>query len=69
MNLEKRTNIVLDEKLVGQCLQITGFKTKRAVIEYALHELVRLHQQSKILKLKGKITWEGDLVEMRRTRS
>lgn len=68
MNVERRTNIVLDENLVGQCLQITGLKTKRAVIEYALHELVRLHQQSKILKLKGKITWEGNLTEMRRNR-
>lgn len=68
MDVEKRTNIVLDEKLVGKCLQITGLKTKRAVVEYALHELLRLHQQSKMLKLKGKIRWEGDLSEMRRDR-
>ena len=68
MRLEKRISIVLDSQLVSQCLQITGLKTKRAVIEYALHKLLRLHQQSMILKLKGKITWEGNLDDIRRSR-
>jgi hypothetical protein len=34
----KRTNIVLDEKLVRQGLKTTGIKTRRALVNYALTE-------------------------------
>lgn len=68
MNIEKRTNIVLNEKLVDQCIKITGLKTTRAVVEYALKEIVRLHKQSQIRTLKGKISWHGDLDKMRQER-
>ena len=61
----KRTNIVLDEKLVKQAKTATGLKTVKAVVSHALKELVRLHRQRDILKLKGKIHWEGDLDAMR----
>lgn len=60
-----RTNIVLDKELVETALKATGLKTKRQLVEHALRELVRHHQQRKLLDLKGKITWEGDLASMR----
>jgi Arc/MetJ family transcription regulator len=56
-----RTNIVLDEKLVNSALKVTKIKTRRALIDYALRELLRHAKQNEILKLKGKIHWEGDL--------
>ena len=62
-----RTNIVLDEELVDSCIKATGLKTKKALIDHALRELLRHKSQRKILKLKGKITWEGDLDEWRST--
>jgi len=61
----KRTNIVLDEKLVGKGMRLTGIETQKALIDYALRELVRRKEQKSILKLKGKISWEGDLDELR----
>lgn len=60
-----RTNIVLDKELVEAALKVTGLKTRRQLVEHALRELVRHHQQRKLLDLKGKITWEGDLASMR----
>ena len=63
-----RTNIVLDEALVGKAKHATGFKTIREVVDYALREVVRHHRQKDILRLKGEIHWEGDLSEMRRGR-
>lgn len=60
-----RTNIVLDKELVETALKATGLKTKRQLVEHALRELVRHHQQRKLLDLKGKIIWEGDLASMR----
>jgi Arc/MetJ family transcription regulator len=65
----KRTNIVLDEKLVRQGLRSTGMKTRRALVDYALRELVRREKQVGLLALKGKIGWEGNLEAMRSTRT
>jgi Arc/MetJ family transcription regulator len=64
----KRTNIAVDEKLVEAGLQATGIKTRRALVDYALRELLRRESQKKILELKGNIHWEGDLSAMRRRR-
>ena len=65
----KRTNIVLDDELVERCMKTTGIKTRRALIDHALRELLRHESQTKILELKGKINWEGDLGEWRRGRN
>jgi Arc/MetJ family transcription regulator len=37
----KRTNIVLDDKLVHECMKATGIKTQKALVDHALHELLR----------------------------
>ena len=65
----KRTNIVLNQKLVRAGLKSTGLKTRRALVEHALQELVRREQQTELLTLKGKVRWDGDLGEMRRMRT
>lgn len=64
----KRTNIVLDDKLVEDCLRATGIRTRKALIDHALRELYRHESQAKILEFKGKINWEGDLNEGRQGR-
>ncbi len=64
-----RTNIVLDDTLVAKCQKATGIKTKRGVIDHALHELLRRETQRKILRLQGAIDWEGDLSEWRKGRT
>ena len=60
-----RTNVVLDDELVTKCQRATGIKTRRELIDYTLRELLRRESQSKILELKGKIHWEGDLTAFR----
>jgi Arc/MetJ family transcription regulator len=45
---------------------MTGYKTKRAVVEAGLQMLVRVKGQEEMLKLAGKVHWDGDLDEMRR---
>jgi Arc/MetJ family transcription regulator len=61
-----RTNIVIDDKLMADTLRATGLKTKREAVELGLKTLLRLKQQSEIRRLRGRITWEGDLDAMRR---
>ena len=60
-----RTNIVLDVKLVEAGLEATGLRTRRELVDFALRELLRHDQQKRLLALKGKVTWEGNLEEMR----
>lgn len=60
-----RTNIVLDRKLVEAGLKATGLKTRRELVDFALRELLRHKQQKKLLSLKGKVSWEGNLAELR----
>lgn len=60
-----RTNIEIDDTLMKQALRATGLKTKRGVVEQGLRTLIRLKQQEGILRLAGKVRWEGDLEQSR----
>jgi len=60
-----RTNIEIDDKLMGDVLKITGLKTKKDAVELGLKTLIRLKKQEKIRAMRGKLTWTGDLDEMR----
>lgn len=60
-----RTNIVIDTRLVEEGLRATGLKTRRELVDFALRELLRHQEQKKILALKGQVSWEGSLDEMR----
>ena len=64
----KRTNIVLDEELVGKALKLTGLRTQKALIHYALTQLVRQESQLGLLNLRGAVNWDGDLKTMRKGR-
>lgn len=64
-----RTNVVLDDKLVEECQKLTGIKTRRALIDHALHELRRHARQRRLLTLKGAVKWKGDLAAWREART
>jgi Arc/MetJ family transcription regulator len=63
-----RTNVVLNDSLVERAKKITGLKTKKDVIHEGLRTLIRLHQQSKVRSLRGKLRWEGNLKKLREGR-
>ncbi len=63
-----RTNVVIDEKIMTKAKNYTGLKTKKEVINYALRELIKRKERKEILKLAGKLHWEGDLKAMREGR-
>ena len=62
-----RTNIDLDEDLIERAQKLTGIKTKRAVVQEALRTLILLREQAEVRQFRGKLKWEGDLDEMRRS--
>lgn len=64
-----RTNIELDEGLVDEAMKLTHMKTKKELVNYAIRELVRKVKTKKLLEIEGRVEWEGDLADMRRSRA
>jgi Arc/MetJ family transcription regulator len=60
-----RTNIDLDDRLVEEGLLVFKCKTKKELIHLALQELLKTEKRKEILKLRGRLRWEGDLEERR----
>lgn len=62
----KRTNLVLDEKLLEEATRLSAQRTYSKTVDLALSEFVRRARARKILDLAGSGLWEGNLPEMRR---
>ena len=64
-----RTHIELNDQLIAQVLQLGRFPTKKAAIHAALAEFVKTIQRQQLLALRGKVIWQGELDQLRSTRS
>ncbi|MEA4860912.1 hypothetical protein SDC9_66776 [bioreactor metagenome] len=60
-----RTNIVIDDQLMSEALQVSGYKTKKEAVEEGLKLLIAMRKQAKIREMRGKLSWEGNLDAMR----
>ena len=54
------TNLKLDDDLVDEALNLSGFRTKREAVTLALQEFVARRRQQQALKLRGKIDFDPD---------
>lgn len=61
-----RTNIDIDDDLLGEAMMATGLSTKRATVDEALRRIVTEYRQRKALDDMWGLGWDGDLDEMRR---
>jgi Arc/MetJ family transcription regulator len=61
----KRTNLVLDEKLLEEAVRLSGERTYSRTVERALEEFVRRIKAGRIWSYAGTGVWEGNLSEMR----
>jgi Arc/MetJ family transcription regulator len=62
-----RTNIEIDDKLMQEAMRSAKTRTKRATVEQGLRTLIRLGRQGGMRHFRGKVRWEGDLEESRRS--
>jgi Arc/MetJ family transcription regulator len=60
-----RTNIEINDELLADIMKMSNAKSKKEAVEHALQNYRRILSQKELLKLKGKVKWEGDLDEMR----
>jgi Arc/MetJ family transcription regulator len=50
-----RTTIEIDDRLIAQAMRVSGARTKRAVVEAGLRLLLKIHSQTAIRRLRGKV--------------
>jgi Arc/MetJ family transcription regulator len=64
-----RTNIDIDDQVLREAQRLTGTKTKRETVDFALRELVARQRRIGVLDLRGRVHWEGQLDESRQGRA
>ena len=62
-----RTNVDIDDQLIAEAQQLSGLKTKRAVVDAALRMFVRVQHQKDVLQLAGKVEFWDDVIQDRDT--
>jgi Arc/MetJ family transcription regulator len=63
-----RTNIEIDDEIMGEAQRLIGAHSKKETVDTALRELVARHRRLGVLELRGKVHWAGDLGQSRRGR-
>ncbi len=64
-----RTVVDIENDVLKKAQRLTGIQKKVDIVNYALRKLVEQKEIERILELKGKIKWEGNLEKMRADRS
>ena len=64
-----RINIELDDDLITTAIKLSGFKTKKKVIEEGLKLLITLNNQKKFRDFRGKLNLSRNLVKLRKDKS
>jgi Arc/MetJ family transcription regulator len=65
-----RTNIEIDDALIGEVMRVANVKTKKEAIHLALEEFLKVKKKKNLFDLAGKIAFEEgyDHKALRRTR-
>ena len=61
----KRTNLVLDPRLLDEATRVLGAKTYSAAVNVALAEVLRMRRIQSLPQFFGRNLWQGSLAEMR----
>lgn len=60
-----RTNIYIETSLINKAKKLSKVKTKKEIVNLALENYIKTLKKMELLKLAGKVKWEGNLNQMR----
>ncbi len=64
------TNLAIDPDLLDLAVEVSGERTKKAVVTKALQEFIARRQQKRVIELIGKFEWDTSFdYKAERTRS
>ena len=52
------TNLAIDPELLDRAVEVSGERTKKAVVTKALQEFIARRQQRRVAELMGKLEWD-----------
>jgi hypothetical protein len=52
------TNLGIDPELLERAVEVSGERTKKAVVTKALQEFIARREQKRVLELMGKLEWD-----------
>ncbi len=52
------TNLAIDPALLDRAVEVSGERTKKAVVTKALQEFIARRQQKRVIELMGKFEWD-----------
>lgn len=52
------TNLAIDPELLDRAVEISGERTKKAVVTKALQEFIARRVQRRVVELMGKLEWD-----------
>ena len=53
------TNLAIDPELLERAVEVSGERTKKAVVTKALQEFIARRKQKRVIDLMGKLGWDG----------
>jgi Arc/MetJ family transcription regulator len=63
-----RTTLNLDDDTMQAAMSLASGRTRTEVVNEALRRFVRSERQQKLLQLRGKFRWEGNIDQLRKRR-
>ena len=52
------TNLAIDPELLNRAVEVSGERTKKAVVTKALQEFIARREQKRVVELLGKLEWD-----------
>lgn len=52
------TNLAIDPDLLNRAVEVSGERTKKAVVTKALQEFIARREQRRVIELMGKLEWD-----------
>jgi len=52
------TNLAIDPELLERAVEVSGERTKKAVVTKALQEFIARREQKRLVELMGKLEWD-----------
>ena len=52
------TNLAIDPELLDRAVEVSGERTKKAVVTRALQEFIARREQKRVLELLGQLEWD-----------
>ncbi len=63
-----RTTLNLDERALKEAMSVADGATKTEIVNEALRRFARGKRRKRLLELRGKVDWKGDIDQLRKRR-